>query len=436
MGLLAHYHSGAGIDPHIEEVIERLSTVRAGHIIDANVIHLWRGNELADTDDLIDATGNLDLGIISTPLPLAGLIDGARDYDGSTDGFETADQTDQPDLLGDWTIEAWIRPDAVQSGAIAIYVGIGSTLEIENQLLSLEIFDGGGALSQITCGWEFGGAGAGNGATSPDVVPNSVWSHIAARKSASGTILELFYNGKMIHRVTGLTNATGGTSANCSWAVGTLSNGQGRFYDGDIDEVRFSKVARTNFEIEESYRRGALLYRVLEIIWSEPMLGLDVAANYAINNGVVVESIDSVAADRQSAIINPSGLVSGQSYELTAGANITDDLVNAVAPNPFAFLVGQGEGGIAPDAITAKGQGLPPSEFSGAYAASQLGSGGGPPPGPTTTYLQRIWDTVLAGGSWVQYSKTTLDNAPLSGETQPNHTDNIVASTHQVIGES
>jgi hypothetical protein len=61
-----------------------------------------------------------------------------------------------------------------------------------------------------------------------------------------------------------------------------------------------------------------------------------------------------------------------------------------------------------------------------------IAGGGG---APVVNLLQRIWDSVLFGGAWVQYTKTAYDPAPSSGETQPNHTGNLVASTHQLLAE-
>lgn len=44
--------------------------------------------------------------------------------------------------------------------------------------------------------------------------------------------------------------------------------------------------------------------------------------------------------------------------------------------------------------------------------------------------LQKVFD-VTAG--YVYYTKGFIDAAPLSGETTPNHTDDLVAGTHQVV---
>lgn len=51
-------------------------------------------------------------------------------------------------------------------------------------------------------------------------------------------------------------------------------------------------------------------------------------------------------------------------------------------------------------------------------------------------FIQRIFDSGL--NAFVYYSKGIIDDAPLSTETTPNHTDNLVANTHsiiQIVGE-
>jgi hypothetical protein len=64
------------------------------------------------------------------------------------------------------------------------------------------------------------------------------------------------------------------------------------------------------------------------------------------------------------------------------------------------------------------------------HVVEQPGVGGGA--AAPVDITQRLWDTNL--GAWVQYTKTVIDTAPLPAETQPNHTGNTVASTHQVLG--
>jgi len=50
----------------------------------------------------------------------------------------------------------------------------------------------------------------------------------------------------------------------------------------------------------------------------------------------------------------------------------------------------------------------------------------------TPDIIQRIWDT---GVGWCQYTQETFNPTPASGDTEPNHTNNLVAGTHQKLGE-
>jgi hypothetical protein len=51
---------------------------------------------------------------------------------------------------------------------------------------------------------------------------------------------------------------------------------------------------------------------------------------------------------------------------------------------------------------------------------------------PPPDIIQRIWDTTAG---WCQYTQQDFDPAPDPGDTEPNHTGNLVVGTHQVLGE-
>jgi hypothetical protein len=48
-----------------------------------------------------------------------------------------------------------------------------------------------------------------------------------------------------------------------------------------------------------------------------------------------------------------------------------------------------------------------------------------------TTYVQRVFDSTLA--SWCWYRKTQIDPAPLSTETMPNHANDILFGSHEIV---
>jgi hypothetical protein len=63
------------------------------------------------------------------------------------------------------------------------------------------------------------------------------------------------------------------------------------------------------------------------------------------------------------------------------------------------------------------------------FGTSDLGELGA---GPSTFY-QRIRDNTL--GQFVYYTLAEITSTPLSGETQPNHADDLDPATHVVIEE-
>lgn len=80
---------------------------------------------------------------------------------------------------------------------------------------------------------------------------------------------------------------------------------------------------------------------------------------------------------------------------------------------------GQIDSGEAPSAVG--------SVFDGEFE-----SGFSHPPGSSFDIIQRQWDTTVG---WVQYTDATFNPTPAPGDTVPNHTNNLVASTHHILGE-
>lgn len=51
---------------------------------------------------------------------------------------------------------------------------------------------------------------------------------------------------------------------------------------------------------------------------------------------------------------------------------------------------------------------------------------------PDPFIIQRIWDTSVG---WCQFTEKVFNSTPASGDTEPNHTNNLAATTHQKLGE-
>jgi hypothetical protein len=54
-----------------------------------------------------------------------------------------------------------------------------------------------------------------------------------------------------------------------------------------------------------------------------------------------------------------------------------------------------------------------------------------PPPAPGS-FSQRIYDTGVGG--WCYYILTTVTPTPQVTDTAPNHTNNLITSSHEVLG--
>ena len=131
-------------------------------------------------------------------------------------------------FTGSYTAECWIKPEtfaAVQT--ICAYAGNGETLAT-NHLFKWYI--------QVTNGrqevaWEHG-AGVNDTAaqSSGTTLTLGIWQHIAVTiDNSGGTATVKFYlNGALQHTVTGVTKATGGTSATLQVGSGSIAGGTDR----------------------------------------------------------------------------------------------------------------------------------------------------------------------------------------------------------------
>lgn len=73
-----------------------------------------------------------------------------------------------------------------------------------------------------------------------------------------------------------------------------------------------------------------------------------------------------------------------------------------------------------------------PAQPVGNELTGEVEQGFSHPPGTSFDIIQRQWDTSVG---WVQYTDATFNPTPAPGDTEPNHTGNLVASTHHILGE-
>lgn len=111
---------------------------------------------------------------------------------------------------------------------------------------------------------------------------------------------------------------------------------------------------------------------------------------------------------------------SGQNFN--SWVEISDTLVFTQDPisSPYTELMHGGQ--LNPTILE---QDVLPASMGGA----QIGSGG---TGDQDQFQQRIFDTTL--NAWCYYVKSYLDPNPGQTQTQPNHTNNLLPGSHQVLG--
>lgn len=162
-------------------------------------------------------------------------FDGTRAY---------VDLGNPPELsfTGPVTIEAWIRPRAVNAPGFQNILSHGYTLD-PNGELALRIASG---QYQIVS-WN----GVSFFAAAP-VPPEDVghWVHLAG--VYDGTRWHLYRNG--VDHASSLASV-GALSFDAPWAIGARGGGTERFFNGDIAEVRLWRIARAPEEIREDMGR-------------------------------------------------------------------------------------------------------------------------------------------------------------------------------------
>lgn len=148
------------------------------------------------------------------------LLDGTGDY------VLTADSADFS-ILGDFTIECWIRRTTLGRDSIySKYVNASSGVLFDvGASDELRFIMGTGSFLILT--------------SSPTTVPINTWVHVAAVRD--GSTMRLFLGGVEVG-----TLAVTGTPANSvvSSQIGRDSTDNTRDFTGNIDEFRFSRVAR------------------------------------------------------------------------------------------------------------------------------------------------------------------------------------------------
>jgi hypothetical protein len=206
-----------------------------------DTVALWHLDETSGTGAYLkDSSGNANDGTPTGTTVVNGIAEKARSFNGTSDYIYGSTSMSIP--TGDFTYEAWIKPDTTNdemifmasdgTGANEFYIFLSST----NKIL-------------VT-------TNSGLRLTTTNTV-NTEWQHIAVTRK--GSHIKAYING-IADPSTGSDGAAMNFGA-CGLLIGTdadsgCNGGLANWFDGVIDEVRVNNTARSVEEIAEAYRMG------------------------------------------------------------------------------------------------------------------------------------------------------------------------------------
>jgi hypothetical protein len=184
-----------------------------------------------------DSTGNNnDASTGGTPTATTGLVDGACDFDGTSDYLEAADSSslDFGDVV---TLEMWLNPHDVDTNIGGIDKGTGTIYLMGNNTA--------GHYGKIRLGL----SATGTIVASKTAIPENTWSYVVGTKN--GADARIYINGALDNQIT--TTAYTGTNNPNNLRIGQRSGYASEGLNSILDEVRISKIARSAGWIQSQY---------------------------------------------------------------------------------------------------------------------------------------------------------------------------------------
>ncbi|MFZ5366521.1 MAG: DUF2341 domain-containing protein [Patescibacteria group bacterium] len=228
--------AGSGSSPKLELPYHELAA-------DIRTVGLWHMNESSGTTTVADSSGNSNTGTSASSTNVTtGKFGNARSFNGSSDYISFSDSSSLKPTSA-VTVEAWVKPtNFTCTGAdtncaiFSKYGGnwIGYKLEVTSS--GIPFFN---ICTPSTC----------PSATSTVALPSGTWSHLAG--TWDGSSIKIYINGIL----TGTGTASALSQDTTAPTIGKASWYSGDYFNGVIDEVRISDIARTPEEIRQDAQR-------------------------------------------------------------------------------------------------------------------------------------------------------------------------------------
>jgi hypothetical protein len=232
--------------------------------VDSDTVALWRLDEAHADDNAIDAAGNYALQQFGSPSAVDGHIDGGRRTGGSSKYFQGHGDAALGSVFnGNWTFEAWVYVDdtLTSDGILLMYNGLAFSLVDSDAVLASIVL-----MQNRSIRWtQWQSSSSEMAGYSSGTLQSGRFNHVAVTRSAQGGNLytfRIYINGALDTTVTdlpGLSYAVTGEDHSIGLGCYTDISGFGNgtcVLDGILDDVRISKVARSDAEILQDYQRG------------------------------------------------------------------------------------------------------------------------------------------------------------------------------------
>ena len=259
----------------------------------------------------------------------------ALSFDGSNDHVLLPNNLSTWNIGNNFTIETWIKPNTVSSTQLLLYTGYGC-IDCPSWALSIG--------PESTCGFSGGSTGRvvfmATNKTSTNAVVQSlaspsvgVWSHVAV--TGDGSTLRMYLNGVLQSTAPLTFTIPSSTYRNIGADPSTTGGCALRYaYNGNMDELRFWNVARSQCEIQT--------YMNAEITTTATGL----TANYHFNQGVPAGAnatqtlLVDAAATNNGTLTNVA--LTGTTSNWVSPGGVVNGFTTAAAPGATLSVSGNG----------------------------------------------------------------------------------------------